>query len=99
MGFAVVADLPQFGIPEGLGRRLNTWANQLSRDKSYPWLGTGIIADLKCAATQLGAPPFDEMFPLVINVQPAKPAPAPVVEEEDEFAAFYAAKAAREYDL
>jgi hypothetical protein len=93
-----MADLPQFGIPEGLGRRLNTWANQLSRDKSYPWLGTGIIADLKCAAQQLGAPPFDEMFPLVIATTKPAPVPAPV-EEEDEFAAFYAAKAASEYDL
>jgi len=53
----------QFGIPEGLGRRLNTWANQLAIDKRYPWVGTGLLEDLKLAATLTGAPPFDVMFP------------------------------------
>jgi len=82
----------QFGIPEGLGRRLNTWANQLAMDKRYPWIGTGLIDDLKCAASQLGAPSFDEMFP----VRDYSPKP---VEEEDEFAEYRAKTQAIEFDL
>lgn len=80
----------QFGMPEGLARRLNTWANQLSTNKSYPWVGTGLIDDLKCAASQLGAPSFAEMFP----DRDYTPKPEP---EEDEFAAYRAHVA--EYDL
>lgn len=75
----------QFGIPEGLGRRLNTWANQLATDKRYPWVGTGLIDDLKAAAQIVGAPKFEEMFPPVDYT----PKPA-VVEEEDEFGEFRA---------
>lgn len=81
----------QFGIPEGLGRRLNTWANQLAMDKRYPWVGTGLIDDLKAAAKIVGgAPPFEEMFP------ERNYAPQPV-DEEDEFAAYRAHAA--QYDL
>lgn len=87
---------PSFGIPEGLGRRLNTWANQLSRDKSYPWVGTGLIEDLKCAATELGAPPFDEMFPL--RFEPRKPEPQPEPEMEDWEKQFVSSPAV-EFDL
>lgn len=68
-----------FGAPEGLPQRLATWANQLSRDKQYPWVGTGLIDDLKCAARLMGVD-FDAMFPPQVFV------PKPVVEEEDEFA-------------
>lgn len=79
----------QFGIPEGLARRLNTWANQLATDKRYPWVGAGLIEDLKRAASDLGAPPFEQMFP--------KHDYTPVLEEEDEFAAFRAHQ--QSYDL
>lgn len=83
-----------FGELDGLGRRMNTWARQLSRDKRYPWVGLGLIADLKRAATELGAPSFEEMFPSSFSASPP-----PVAEEEDEFADFYAAKKAQEFDL
>jgi hypothetical protein len=86
----------QFGIPQGIEKRLAYWANQLSRNKSYPWVGTGIIDDLKCASKLLGAEDFDKLYPLDVG-QPKPPQP---VEEDDEFAAFYAAKAeTTEYDL
>lgn len=43
-----------FGQPEGLGRRLAMWANSLGRNKQYPWLGLGIVDDIRCAARLLG---------------------------------------------
>lgn len=76
-----------FGSPDGLPQRLATWANQLSRDKKYPWVGTGLIDDLKCAAKQMGVD-FDVLFPPVVF------APKPAVEEEDEFANFKPAEPA-----
>ena len=51
-----------FGKPEGLEKRLAMWANQLGRDSRYPWIGLGIIDDLKCAARMLGADP-DKLYP------------------------------------
>lgn len=68
------ARLGGFGNREGIGERLAYWANQLSRDKRYPWVGTGLIDDLKCAA-KLSGTDADAMFPAEV-VQPA----APVVE-------------------
>ena len=62
-----------FGKREGLEKRLALWANQLSKDKQYPWIGLGIIDDLKCAAEALGGESFDKLYP------PA-PKPAPAVE-------------------
>jgi hypothetical protein len=49
-----VADERAFGIPDGIEKRLAYWSRQLSMDKRYPWVGTGLIDDLKCAATLLG---------------------------------------------
>jgi len=89
----------RFGIPDGLGRRMNTWANQLSRDKSYPWVGTGLIDDLKCAARELGAPPFDEMFPLVIQTTKPAPQPTPEPEMEDWEKEFQAPAQPLDFDL
>jgi hypothetical protein len=63
-----------FGKPEGIEKRLAMWANQLGRDKTYPWIGLGIIDDLKCAAEMLGGEPFDKLYPSVIP-KPAAPAP------------------------
>lgn len=45
-----------YGTPEGLERRLAVWANQLGRDRRYPWVGSGLIADLQLAAKTLGCP-------------------------------------------
>lgn len=77
----------KYGRREGLDKRLAYWANQLGRDRQYPWVGTGLIDDLKAAAEALGTD-FDTNYPAVV--------------EEDEFAEFRAkqAEAAKiEYDL
>ena len=46
-----------FGKRDGLERRLAMWAQQLSTDKRYPWVGLGLIDDLKCASRELGGDP------------------------------------------
>ena len=38
------------GKAAGLSERLLRFADTLSKNKSYPWLGTGIIDDLRAAA-------------------------------------------------
>lgn len=43
-----------FGSEEGIGRRLAMWANSLGRNKAYPWLGLGIVDDIRTAARLLG---------------------------------------------
>lgn len=67
-----------FGQPENLEKRLAMWANQLSTDKSYPWVGLGLIDDLKCACRALGGDP-DKRYP-DMRKPAAKPEPAKVVE-------------------
>lgn len=64
-----------YGETDGLERRLAYWANQLSRDKSFPWVGTGLVVDLNAAARRLGADP-DAMFPPPPPAAPAAPAPS-----------------------
>lgn len=82
-----------FGQPDGLARRLNTWANQLATNKSFPWVGTGLLDDLRKAAELLGAPAYTEMFPeRQYVVKPKLDEP-----EEDEFAEYRAHIA--QYDL
>jgi hypothetical protein len=49
-----MAEEKSFGVPEGIEKRLAYWARQLSVDKRYPWVGSGLIDDLKCAAEMLG---------------------------------------------
>ena len=44
-----------FGHPENIEKRLLTWRRQLGKDKNYPWVGTGLLDDLVCAAKLLGA--------------------------------------------
>lgn len=46
-----------FGKPENLEKRLAMWVAQLSMDKSLPWVGLGLIDDLKCACRILGGDP------------------------------------------
>jgi hypothetical protein len=67
-----------FGKPEGLEKRLAMWANQFSTDKRYPWVGLGLIDDLKCASRMLGGDP-DKRYPDMRKPEPA-PEPAKVVE-------------------
>lgn len=79
-----------FGEKAGLPQRLAYWANQLGRDRTYPWVGTGLIDDLKCAATVMGVD-FDTMFPAELPKLPTEP--------EDEFANFVPAPPIVEWDL
>lgn len=51
-----------FGKSEGLGKRLAMWANSLGRNRDYPWLGLGIVDDLKAAARELGVDP-ESLYP------------------------------------
>lgn len=37
----------RYGQPEGLRARLANFAQRLRTDRNFPWLGTGIIADLE----------------------------------------------------
>jgi hypothetical protein len=60
-----------FGKPENIEKRLAMWAKSLSMDKRYPWMGLGIIDDIKCACRMLGGDP-DKQYPDM-----RKPATAP----------------------
>lgn len=44
-----------FGHPENIEKRLLAWRRQLGIDKNFPWVGTGLLDDLVCAAKLLGA--------------------------------------------
>lgn len=57
-----MSDERAFGKREGLGERLAYWANQLSVNKQFPWIGTGIIDDLKLAAKIQGAD-YSTLYP------------------------------------
>jgi hypothetical protein len=46
-----------FGKPENIEKRLAMWVAQLSMDKGIPWVGLGLIDDLKCACRMLGGDP------------------------------------------
>ena len=50
-----------FGKPEGIEKRLAMWGRQLSVDKSYPWVGLGLIDDLACACRMLGGDPESDL--------------------------------------
>lgn len=65
-----------FGKREGLEKRLAYWSRQLSNDKRFPWVGLGLIDDLKCASRELGGNP-DETFPDMRKNPPPEPAAAP----------------------
>lgn len=58
-----------FGKAEGLGKRLAMWANSLGINKQYPWIGLGIVDDLKAAARALGEDP-DALYPQHFNHSP-----------------------------
>ena len=61
-----------FGKPENIEKRLAMWAAQLSMGKSLPWVGLGLIDDLKCACRMLGGDP-DKRY--VGSKTAPKPAP------------------------
>lgn len=49
-----------FGKVDGLSARLDKWAADLSKSGSYPWVGLGLIADLKAAAAVIDGRPVPE---------------------------------------
>lgn len=49
-----------FGKVDGLSARLDKWAADLSKNISYPWVGLGLIADLKAAAAVIDGRPVPE---------------------------------------
>lgn len=49
-----------YGKTEGLSKRLDKWAADLSKNISYPWVGLGLIADLKAAAAVIDGRPVPE---------------------------------------
>ena len=57
-----------FGSRPGLENRLAYWANQLSMNSTYPWVGTGLIDDLLCASRILGADPL-ALFPAMTGIE------------------------------
>lgn len=61
-----------FGKPENIEKRLAMWIAQLSSDKRYPWIGLGLIDDLKCACRMLGGDP-DKRY--IGSKEAPKPAP------------------------
>lgn len=84
----------KYGDYVGIEDRLDVWAQRLARDKTLPWIGLGIIADLTAAAMKLRGEPEDEFA----NFQkPAEPGRT-WSEWEDEFANFQK-PANQEYDL
>lgn len=67
-----------FGKPEGIEKRLAMWVTRFSMDKSFPWVGLGVIDDLKCACRMLGGDP-DKTYPDMRKPAP-KAAPQPATE-------------------
>ena len=46
-----------FGKSEGMAARLRAHVKKLGTDKSLPWVGLGLIADLNAAATMIDGQP------------------------------------------
>lgn len=70
-----------FGKPENIEKRLAMWVHGLSTDQSLPWVGLGLIDDLKQACRMLGGDP-DKRYPgvnksLRVMVREIEPEPAP----------------------
>lgn len=49
-----------YGKTEGLSKRLDKWASDLGKNSTYPWVGLGLIADLKAAAAVIDGRPIPE---------------------------------------
>jgi hypothetical protein len=48
---------PKYGAREELDDRLEDWIHRLGTDRSLPWPGLGLIADLKTAVEVLRGVP------------------------------------------
>lgn len=66
-----------FGHPENIEKRLVAWRRQLGVDRSFPWVGTGLLDDLVCAAKLLGADVSEfekkDTAQPMFNILPAEP--------------------------
>lgn len=49
-----------YGKAEGLADRLDGLADRLAKDKTFPWLGSGIYDDLRAAACAVRGEPIQE---------------------------------------
>lgn len=45
----------RYGKPEGLLERLEEWIDRMGNDHNLPWVGLGLIDDLKLVVTLLPA--------------------------------------------
>lgn len=50
-----------YGKPDGITDRLKKWADDLGKDRTFPWAGLGLIADLQTAAALLEGRPAPTM--------------------------------------
>lgn len=75
-------DMRPFGKPEGLGKRLAAWANQLSCDTRLPRVGIGLIDDIREAARQMGVDP-DKDYPDALRLLTAHSTRMQEVQEYD----------------
>lgn len=73
-----------FGKPEGIEKRLSMWASGLGADKKYPWVGMGLIDDLKCASRMLGGDPDKINADMRMSMRTPKPTFEPVLEPAEE---------------
>ena len=46
-----------YGKADGLSDRLKKWADDLGKDRRYPWAGLGLIEDLLVAAAVVDGQP------------------------------------------
>ena len=49
-----MAEAKTFGVPDDIEKRLIYWRRQLVIDRRFPWVGSGLLEDLVCAAKLLG---------------------------------------------
>lgn len=64
-----------YGKTEGLSKRLDKWASDLGKNSTYPWVGLGLIADLKAAAAVIDGRPIPDE-----DQEPAPKTPEPKME-------------------
>lgn len=51
-----------YGKAEGLADRLEEWVTRISRDKTLPWPGLGIIDDIRAAAATIRGEPLPNPY-------------------------------------
>lgn len=66
-----------YGKPEGLADRLLEHIDRLGTDKQLPWVGLGLIADLRCASEQLRGPTAGKPLEIGNRAKPVAYTPPP----------------------